>query len=338
MSITLDEILTQADAWEEAIDKTLIQSKTWLPLLDTASYVLFTGCGSTYYLSLAASSLFQSLTHRPARGVPGSELALNGDTVLGPGKPALVAVSRSGATGETLRAVEHFQKQTGGPVIAITTDKDQPLATLADTAIVIESGQEKSVVQTRSFSSMYITTAAMAAIAAKRSDLTNALHELPDFGRQYIPRANLVAEPIGWDLRFSQFYFLGSGPLYGLASEASLKMKEMSLSVSEPFHFLEFRHGPMSMAGSGTMIVGLLSEQNRQHEQAVLDEMKQLGAETLSLGEIGSTIAFQSGLPEPLRGVLYLPPLQLIAYHRAIARGLDPDHPRNLSAVVRVLQ
>ena len=338
MSITLDEILTQADAWKEATDKALAQSKNWLPLLDSANYILFTGCGSTYYLSLAASSLFQSLTHRPARGVPGSELALNADTVLGPGKPVLVAISRSGATGETLRAVEYFRERTRGAVIAITTDKDQPLAAMADVAIVIENGKEESVVQTRSFSSMYVATVLMASAAARRNDLINVLHELPAFGHKYIRRVNLMMEPLGSDSRFSQFYFLGSGTLYGLASEGSLKMKEMSLSISEPFHFLEFRHGPMSMAGNGTMIVGLLSEQNQQHEQAVLDEMNQLGAKTLSLGEKESTIAFQSGFPEPLRGVLYLPPLQLIAYHRAISRGLDPDHPRNLSAVVRVLQ
>ena len=66
-----------------------------------------------------------------------------------------------------------------------------------------------------------------------------------------------LAQSIGADLDLDRFYFLGSGPRYGLACELSLKMKEMSLTHSEPFHFMEFRHGPMSMVTESTVIVGL---------------------------------------------------------------------------------
>jgi glucosamine--fructose-6-phosphate aminotransferase (isomerizing) len=124
-----------------------------------------------------------------------------------------------------------------------------------------------------------------------------------------------------------------------LACEANLKMKEMSLTHSEPFHFLEFRHGPKSMVGLTAMVVGLLSDAQRAYEGAVLREMRQLGAKTLVLGERSDDreevdIALESHVPEEVRNVLYLPLLQLMAYHRAIAKGLDPDRPHNLDAVV----
>jgi len=338
MSITLEEILTQPNAWQEAIEVTLNQARTWLPLWhQDIDYVLFTGCGSTYYLSLAAATLFQRLTHRPARGVPGSELALNSSTVIHPGTPLLVAISRSGATGETLRAVEVFRQRTQGAVIAITTRDDQPLASLADVALVIKAGQEQSVVQTRSFAAMYLVTVGLAVLASGSHQMIPAMGQLPSIGRRLIPAVRAMMETLGQDLDITHIYFLGSGFLYGLAAEASLKVKEMSLTHSEPFHFLEFRHGPMSMVDENTLLVGLLSERNRQHEQALLDEMADLGARVLSLGERTAALSFHSGLPEILRGVLYLPPLQLMAYYRAVARGLNPDHPRHLSAVVKAL-
>ncbi len=337
MSQTLSEILTQTDAWQEALDKTLGHHAQRLrALTGNASYVLFTGCGSTYYLSLAASALFQSLTGRPARGVPGSELALNPETVLDDRPTLLVALSRSGATDETLRAVDQFRHLKGGPVLAITTRADQPLAAKADEAIVLEKGREKSVVQTRSFAAMYVATVALAALAADDNALLDALPMLPEVGQRIVETAGSRVQAIAANTQIKQFFFLGSGPLYGLACEGSLKLKEMSLTVSEPFHFLEFRHGPMSMVDEHTALVGLLSERNRPHEQAVLEDMARLGGRFLTLGEEDVHIAFRSHLPEPARGVLYLPPLQLLGYYRAVARGLNPDHPRHLNAVVHL--
>ncbi|NPA89859.1 MAG: SIS domain-containing protein [Chloroflexi bacterium] len=335
MTVTLQEIHSQPMAWREALERTLSTPIPQRPLLETP-FALFTGCGSTYYLSLAAASLFQALTHRPARGVPGSELVLNTDTVLNGAPTLLFAISRSGATDETLRAVERFRAMNQGPVWAITTRGDSPLASLADHTIVLEKGQEESVVQTRSFASMYVAAVALAVLAAGDKELAHAMWELPDLGAGLIEHVHPIAQALGADEEIQQFFFLGSGMLYGLASEASLKMKEMSLSHSEPFHFLEFRHGPMSMVDRTTLLVGLVSQRNSAHEQALLEEMRALGGRTFSLGEEGTDVSFHSGLPEVLQGVLYLPLLQLMAYYRAVSRGLDPDHPRHLSPVVKI--
>jgi glucosamine--fructose-6-phosphate aminotransferase (isomerizing) len=113
-------------------------------------------------------------------------------------------------------------------------------------------------------------------------------------------------------------------------------MKEMTLTHSEPFHFLEFRHGPMSMVDESTLVVGLLSDSNRVHEAKVLSEMEGLGGTVASLGESEADICFESGIPESVHGVLYLPVLQLMAFHRSLAKGLDPDRPAHLTAVVKL--
>ncbi len=132
--------------------------------------------------------------------------------------------------------------------------------------------------------------------------------------------------------------FLGSGPYYGLALEANLKMKEMAITHTEPFPFLEFRHGPISMVDENTVIVGLLSESYRAYEAGVLDDAKKLGACIVSLSERDANVSFDSALPEGIRNVLYLPPLQLMAFYRSIKKGFNPDRPRNLNSVVYLEQ
>ena len=145
-----------------------------------------------------------------------------------------------------------------------------------------------------------------------------------------------LAKEIGEDLDFDRFYFLGSGIRYGLACEVNLKMKEMTLTHSEAFHFLEFRHGPMSMINEKAVVIGLLSEKNFSHEQAVLGEMQALGGRVVALGEANADVSFESRIPENVRGVLYLPVLQLMAFYRSLAKGFNPDRPKNLTAVVQL--
>jgi glutamine---fructose-6-phosphate transaminase (isomerizing) len=336
------EILSQPEAWADALD-VVEKCQNGLKTIFEAEYdqVLFTGCGSTYYLSLAAAALFQEMTGKIARAVPGGELLLNTDTAVGrinnpPHKTLLVVVSRSGSTTETVRAVEQFKKQKRGPVVAITNHGDQPLAGLADVPLVIEKGQEESVVQTRSFASMYVAATAVTMIAARAETLREEMRKLPAAGTKLLAKYEPIAREFGENLGFDRFYFLGSGGCYGLACEISLKMKEMTLSHSEPFHFLEFRHGPMSMVTENALIVGLLSDKNSGHEQTVLNEMQAKGGRILSLAETGAQVIFESGLPESLRNVLYLPVLQLIAYYRSMAKNLNPDRPSNLTAVVKL--
>ena len=123
-----------------------------------------------------------------------------------------------------------------------------------------------------------------------------------------------------------------------------LKMKEMSLSNSEAFHTLEFRHGPKSMVDEKALVIGLLNESTDYQEIPVLQEMASLKGKLLSftektdarLEEIGDVVELNSAVAEPLRALLFLPVLQLLAFYRAISRGQDPDNPNNLDAVVHI--
>ena len=333
---TYTEIKSQTDAWAQALEVTRA-SRSALPKAADYDQVIFTGCGSTYYLSLSAAAMFQELTGRAARAVPGGELLFNSQTVLTDRKALLVAVSRSGTTTETVNAVEKFKKEKRGDVLVIS-NYEEILSSLADVNIIIPSGQEESVAQTRSFASMFVAATMMCARMAGRDDLVDAMSALPEAGHRLMSDFEPAAREIGENLSFDRFYFLGSGIRYGLACEVNLKMKEMTLTHSEPFHFLEFRHGPMSMVNENAVVVGMLSDMNRVHEAKVLSEMKMLGGTVASLGdaERDADVFFNSQIPEQVRGVLYLPVLQLMAFYRSIAKGLNPDRPTNLTAVVKL--
>ncbi len=337
-SATFSEIKTQTEAWAQAVQ---VVSSAQLPVGKKYRQVLFTGCGSTYYLSLAAAALYQELSGEIARAVPGGELLLNPLTMYPSGSAdfsqdtLLVAVSRSGTTTETVKAVEKYKLQKRGDVVVIG-NYDEELSRLGDFHLIIPKGREQSVAQTRSFASMYVAATAFCARMAGREDLLATMSSLPQVGLSLIQDYETMASQIGEDLSFDRFYYLGSGIRYGLACEMNLKMKEMSLTHSEPFHFLEFRHGPKSMVNEKTIIVGFLSETNLIYEQAVLDEMQALGGKVITLAESDADIAFHSHLPEQVRSVLYLPVMQLIAFYRSMAKGLNPDSPKNLTAVIKL--
>ncbi len=329
---TYDEIKSQTSAWAQALE---LAAASPLPRADDYAQVVFTGCGSTYYLSLAAAALYQELTARPARAVPAGELWLNPQGFLTRERTLLIAISRSGTTTETVQAVDRFKFEQHGDVLVIS-NYDEILPRAADIRIIIERGQEESVAQTRSFASMYVAAAALCARMGARQDLLSAMKDLPSVGETLMARYETTAQQIGEETGVERLYFLGSGIRYGLACEANLKMKEMTLTSSEPFHVREFRHGPMSMVNQRTLLVGMLSETGHAREAKVLAEMEALGAKVLSLGESDARISFNSNIPESVRGVLYLPILQLLAFYRSLAKGLNPDRPTNLTAVVKL--
>ena len=166
----------------------------------------------------------------------------------------------------------------------------------------------------------------------------DASRPLPAFCRHLLERYGDLARSLAENGAIKKFFFLGSDALYGIACEAMLKMKEMSLSYSEAYHTLEFRHGPMSMVGADSLVIGLISPEAAEQEIRVLDEMAGMGATVLAVAQTHIENHEYVRLPADLPGwcmpVLYLPVLQLLAYHRALFNGCDPDNPRQLSAVV----
>lgn len=333
---TYKEIMSQTAAWDGALASVRAQGAALRELWQQGNYdqVIFSGCGSTYYLSLAAAALWQEFMDVPARGVPAGEIFLYPKATAGAaeaGRSLLVLISRSGTTSETVAVARRYR----GDVV-ITNYGDTPLAQAGNVTIAIPEGQEESVAQTRSFASMYVAAAALVMTLADREDLLAAMADLRPAGDRLLARYAGLAREVGENMALDRFYFLGSGPRYGLACEVNLKMKEMTLTNSEPFHFFEFRHGPISMAGAGSVVIGLLSDENREWELAVMNECAALGSRVISLADADADVCLESNLPEAIRNVLYLPVLQLMAFYRSMAKGLNPDRPENLSAVVKL--
>lgn len=338
---TYAEIKSQPEVWRAVLesaagDASRVQ-QAWRNI--GPKQVLFTGCGSTYYLSQTAAALLQGMTGIPARGVPASEIALyTQETVSHPEETLLIAVSRSGTTTETAAAMTKFRRIGGKAVWGITCYPQTPVGEETDLALLAEAAQEESVAQTRSFSSMLVLAQALAAFAGG-TDWT-PLQRLPDVAARLLAETEGMAKAVATRDDVSRVFFLGGGPLYGIACEAMLKMKEMSITQSEAYHFLEFRHGPKAMVDGQALVIGLLAERAYEHGAAVLNECAGMGGEIVALtprgvqGLPGQIVALPNGMPDWARTAAYLPTLQMMGYYRSIHKGLDPDQPRNLTAVI----
>lgn len=341
---TYEEIKSQGEAWSRSLKVANHQieqisnviTKPW-------PEIVFTGCGSTFYLSLTAALRWQTMTGIRALGVPGSEAWLYPESIFSDEAPLLIAISRSGATTETLRAINTYKERYQLDPIVISCYPESEMMTQTRYPVLAAGGQEKSVAQTRSFTSMLLMTHyLMWTTIDAHQERPNPLLKLPDAFDKLVSRYECQMKAIAQDKSLQKFVFLGSGVNYGIACEAMLKMKEMSLSISEPYHFMEYRHGPKSMVAEDMLIVGLIHDATRQEEMRVLAEMKEYGATILAITESADGITadhiveMNSGVDVMFRGPLYLPALQFLAYYRAIENGLDPDNPANLTTVVEL--
>jgi glutamine---fructose-6-phosphate transaminase (isomerizing) len=276
--------------------------------------------------------------------VPSSEIMLFPETVLPTaGRPVLLTASRSGETTETVRATETFAKRFPGRTILIGCRSESRMGRLADLAIVIPEGDEDVIPQTRSFSSMYVAAQYLVALLADDAELADALRRLPDLLPGLLERWEPVvqrAAEAGW----ASAVFLGGGPLYGVAVEATLKLTEMSLSSAIAYHTLEVRHGPRSVIDESTLVAALGSVRGAPHERQVLAELAEETPHVLAftpgdgwdLSEIATEIPLGDRIPEHVLGLLYLPLLQLLAYHRALHKRVNPDESRNLTSYIEL--
>lgn len=334
------EIRSQGQAWRAALEAVADRSDALSKLLTRARgrEARFLGSGSSYYLGVAAAPAWGRVGWT-ARALPSAEQLLHASDYALQEAPLAVAVSRSGTTTETLRALEVLRNE-GSPAIGVTTRRGTPLDDLCDVVVHVTGAHEESTVQTRSFTSQFLVLQALARLGATGASGLESFRELPSLAEAWIEASDATVAPLA--TRFERVYVLGTGMRWGLAMEGALKLKETSLTESEAFQTLEFRHGPKSMIDDATLLVGLIGDRTRHTELTVLREMHQLGATILVVGpgvqdEDGvHAIAFPGNPSIETLGVLYLPPLQLLAYHRGMAKGLDPDHPRNLTFAVEL--
>jgi glutamine---fructose-6-phosphate transaminase (isomerizing) len=343
------EILTQRKAWEEAVDVVLAQEKEIRTFFQSThpDQIIFAGCTSPYYAGKAAADYWQSITGLPARAVPCSELIQFPETYYSAklGKPVLMVLSRSGKTSETIWAVEEFEKRFPGRIVYIGNAPGSVLASKANLKILIPKGAEESMPQTRSFSVMYLAALMVGALLANQSDTLEILKASPTVVDPVIQSIEPIVKNIFENKRFQNIFCLGSGPLHGIALEATLKMIEMSISNVLCFPVLESRHGPKSLIDENSMVVALYSQGGLNYEADLMSELTRVHRATTvaiipdaswNTGEVTYKLPVNCAWPDGILGLSYLPVIQLLAYYLACSKGVDPDSPRNLTAYIEI--
>lgn len=342
---TLGEIFSQPQCWSKSVQKLASSAELQAAVQRASARAewLFVGCGTSYYLALAAASAFNHVG-LPARAVPASELLLYPALVFSGDRECIpVMISRSGRTSEVVRAAHLLEQERDMRTIAITCADGQPLESECSLALKLLDADEQSTVMTRSFTSMLLGLQYLAATVAQNEGLRQALLRLPEEAAPLLEdlpqRLRLFVEA----REFADCVFLAQGLLFGIASECMLKVTESSCTYAQVFHSLEFRHGPKSIAGPETLITFLMSESSYEAELELLEEMKQLGAATLVIANRldaraarAADFAIELGLrvPEYARPAAYTIWGQLFGVYNGLRKGLNPDAPRNLTRVV----
>jgi glutamine---fructose-6-phosphate transaminase (isomerizing) len=343
MSYAYEEILSQPETWAQTLTTVpeqwarVSEQVEFLP----GTHVLFIGCGTSYYLAQTAAQCFQEVTGFASRAIPGSEVFLSPDSNVPRGVPLVAfVISRSGTSSEAVIAARYLNVHyTDVTTVGITCSPDSDLARECDVSIELFHADDQSVVMTRSFTNMLLALQIVAADVAEFGSLREELTGVPDLIRPHLEEMGAFARRIGRDGDLRRVIYLGLGPNYGLAQEATLKLKEMTQVECEPYNPLEFRHGAISMVREDTAVVILAGERERSYIPDLEAHVKRFGAFVGTIAPYESahadiTVRLPNALSDVTRSVLYLPAVELLAYERSMLLELDPDAPRNLGHVV----
>lgn len=283
---------------------------------------VYVGCGTSYNLALSLASLSNVAGHK-AIAVPGGEW-LNRPGGYWPDVRGthVIALSRSGETTETVAAATASRK-AGAFVTAITVEPDSSIARASDSLLVAPTDPREGIVMTTSASLMLLL-----GIRSLGFDIPAALVETA----RNLLTATDAALPKTF-LERSHIVYLGAGALYGIALEGALKLMEMSQVLTQGFHPLEYRHGPISLVEERTAAVMLHGADEIASETALVGELQAKGALVIGFGGAGD-LAFAVDCHPALRGLAVLPALQLLGERMAQSRKLDTTAPRHLTKVV----
>jgi glutamine---fructose-6-phosphate transaminase (isomerizing) len=345
-SDTWKEILSEGTVWRRVLEE--LSRSAIVDAIMTQSHKrrewIFVGCGTSHYLAESAAYSWALLTGQPARALPGSEVLLFPKIVQVEGvEVQAVVISRSGRTSEAVRAASVLRRDLNVPTIGITCAESSELEKTCDTTMVLRAADEQSTVMTRSFTSMLI---ALQYLAARHMENAAFIADLQNMVEQLAPRIPLIGEQMEEFVKshtFVDYVFLGQGAFHGIAREASLKVMEMSCSYSQFFHTLEFRHGPKAIVSPKTCLTFFLSDTGRDVETEVLAEMKDLGGVTIAIcNRSTNKLRWASDLivdydfsgNELALLAAYVIPCQLFGFFTGLQRGLNPDHPKNLTRIV----
>lgn len=257
-------------------------------------------------------------------------------------KDALViGVSQSGEGEDVIEVVAEGRRQ-GALTLALTNFAGSPLADEAEEVILLRAGEEKSVAATKTYTAQLYALAWLAAYLRGLDDATEAaLCVVPGQVAQVLALEEVIADRAERYRYADHFVVVGRGYNYATAFEIALKLKELTYIVAEPYSSADFRHGPIAMVEPGfPMMVVAPAGATQADLHTLLVDLAERQAELLVVSDEEALLE-QARLPLPLNVAVpeWLSPLlcvlpgQLLAYHLALAKDLDPDNPRTLQKV-----
>src|SRR6266702_1624662 len=289
MRAITSEIASQPGLWRKAADMAPAVAGL-LPAPGEPAVAI--GCGTSHHIARAYAAL------REERNLGTTDSAVASGLSPHRSYRRVVAISRSGTTTEVLRTLDGLRGSMA--TVAVTAVPDSPVASSADDTIVLNFANEESVVQTR-----FATTT----LALLRAHVGDRLEAASADGEAALAPA-LPVQPS----QFRQFVFLGQGWTVGLADEAALKLREAASAWTEAYPAMEYRHGPISAAGPGTLVWAI-----GPVDRSLLADAAETGATILDEGS------------DPMAELILV---QRMAVELAEAHGLDPDRPKHLTRSV----
>jgi glucosamine--fructose-6-phosphate aminotransferase (isomerizing) len=314
--------------------------------------ILILACGTSWHAGLVARHWLEGIAGIPCNVEIASEYRYR-MSVPDP-KGLVVVVSQSGETADTLSALKHAQSLGYAATLAVCNVGTSAMMRMTKLQFLTHAGVEIGVASTKAFTTqltaLFLLTLTLAKLRGRltpdqEEDRLNALRHLPT-----ALAAVLALEPqlIAWAERFARkehALFLGRGQHYPIALEGALKLKEISYIHAEAYPAGELKHGPLALV-TGEMPVVTVAPNDALLEKlkSNMQEVRARGGELYVFADSGTRISPSPGinvirLPEhygALSPILHVVPLQLLAYHAALARGTDVDKPRNLAKSVTV--
>ena len=314
--------------------------------------VLILACGTSYYSGSVAKYWLESIARIPTSVEVASEYRYR-DSVPD-AKTLVVTISQSGETADTLAALKHARGLGMEHTLTICNVATSAMVRECAFAYVTRAGVEIGVASTKAFTTqlvgLFLLTLALAQARGLSSDASEEAHLKALRHLPLAVQSVLALEPqvIAWSEEFARkenALFLGRGMHYPVAMEGALKLKEISYIHAEAYPAGELKHGPLALVTSQMPVVAIAPHDALLEKlKSNLHEVRARGGELFVFADADTRIESGEGvrvirMPEHyglLSPILHVVPLQLLAYHTAVARGTDVDKPRNLAKSVTV--
>ncbi|MFG3140807.1 glutamine--fructose-6-phosphate transaminase (isomerizing) [Streptomyces sp. NPDC048211] len=304
------------------------------------------GCGTSYHAGMIGAGLIEELARIPADAEPASEFRYR-NPVVDP-DTLYVAVSQSGETYDVLAAVQEL-KRKGARVLGVVNVVGSAIAREADGGMYVHAGPEVCVVSTKCFTNTVVAFALLALHLGRIRDLSvsdgkriiEGLRELPGQIDRILESEDEIRKLAEEYAGAQSMMFIGRVRGYPVALEASLKLKEISYIHAEAYPASELKHGPLALIEPALPTVAIVPDDDLlEKNRAALEEIKARSGRILAVAhreqeKADHTILVPKNENE-LDPILMGIPLQLFAYHTALAMGRDIDKPRNLAKSVTV--